>query len=301
VDATRTRAHGMALGVVSAVTYGIGPVLIKVALEDMSATTLLLYRLVLAAAILWALLALAGRLRETPRGARLWIGPLTLGAVAYGGQMTLFALALERVSASLVVILFHTAPIVVVAVTALTGRERLTRLRLLALGVGVGGVAVVAASSGELRAEPLGIVLAVGSALAYAGVVLGSDAYSGSIAPLPLSVLLATGAALALLLAAPLAGAGTPGSVSGWLLVVAIAASVGVVGTTALLAGVAMIGPSLASILLTLEPLVALLLAWIALGEHLSALQLTGGALIVVAAFAAHRAAAEPVPGASLA
>ena len=35
--------------------------------------------------------------------------------------------------------------------------------------------------------------------------------------------------------------------------------------------------------------------------ERLSALQLAGGALIIVAALAAHRAAAEPVPGASLA
>jgi drug/metabolite transporter (DMT)-like permease len=296
-----TRARGVVLGVVSACTYGLGPVLIKVALEDMSASTLLLYRLVLAAAILWALLALAGRLRETPREGRLWLGPLALGAVAYGGQMTLFALALERVSASLVVILFHTAPIVVVAVTALTGRERLTRLRLVALSLGVGGVAVVAAASGELRAEPLGIMLGLGSALAYAGVVLGSDAYTGAIAPLPLSVLLATGAALALLVVAPAIGAGTPGGASGWLLVVAIAVLVGVVGTTALLAGVAAIGPSLASILLTLEPLVALLLAWIVLDEHLSALQLAGGALIIVAALVAHRAAAEPVPGASLA
>jgi len=301
VRAAHTRAHGVALGVVAACTYGIGPILIKVALEDMSASTLLLYRLVLAAAMLWALLALAGRLRETPRRAKLWVGPLVLGAVAYGGQMTLFALALERVSASLTVILFHTAPIVVVAVTTLTGRERLTRLRLLALALGVGGVAVVATASGELRAEPLGIALAVGSALAYAGVVLGSDAYAGSIAPLPLSVLLATGAALALLVTAAPLGAGTPGDASGWLLVAAIAVLVGVIGTTALLAGVAMIGPSLASILLTLEPLVALLLAWIALGEHLSALQLTGGALILVAALVAHRAAAEPMPGASLA
>lgn len=301
MGAPHTRAHGVALGIVSACTYGIGPVLIKVALDDMSAATLLLYRLVLAAALLWALLALAGRLRETPRGARLLMGPLALGAVAYGGQMTLFALALERVSASLVVILFHTAPIVVVAVTALTGRERLTRLKLVALALGVGGVAVVASASGELRAEPLGIALAVGSALAYAGVVLGTDAYAGSIAPLPLSVLLATGAALALLVTAPLLGAGAPEDASGWLLVVAIAVLVGVIGTTALLAGVAVIGPSLASILLTLEPLVALLLAWIALDERLSALQLAGGALIIGAALVAHRAAAEGVPGASLA
>jgi drug/metabolite transporter (DMT)-like permease len=301
MDGTPSRARGVALGIVAACTYGIGPVLIKVALEDMSASTLLLYRLVLAAALLWALLALTGRLRETPRRTAPWLGPLALGAVAYGGQMTLFALALERISASLVVILFHTAPIVVVAVTALTGREPLTRLRLVALALGVGGVAVVAVASGEVRAEPLGIVLAVGSALAYAGVVLGTDAYAGSIAPLPLSVLLATGAALALLIAAPPVGAGTPGDASGWLLVVAIAVVVGVIGTTALLAGVAMIGPSLASILLTLEPLVALLLAWVALDERLSALQLAGGALIIVAAIVAHRAAAEPVPGASLA
>jgi drug/metabolite transporter (DMT)-like permease len=71
-----------------------------------------------------------------------------------------------------------------------------------------------------------------------------------------------------------------------------------VIGTTALLAGVGLIGPSLASILLTLEPPVAVLLAWIALGERLGALQLAGGALILVATLAAHRAAAQTPAGA---
>lgn len=211
------RTRGVALGVVSACSYGLGPVVIKVALEDMSTWTLLLYRL------------------------------------------------------------------------------------LLALGLGVGGVAVVATASGELRAEPLGIVPAVGSAIAYAAVVLGTNAYSVRIAPLPLSVVLATGAAMMMVVVAPVADVGTSGAASGWLLVVAIPVLVGVAGQTALLAGVALIGPSLTSILLTLEPLVALLLAWLALGEHLSALQLAGGGLILAAALVAHRAAAEPVPGAALA
>ena len=66
----------------------------------------------------------------------------------------------------------------------------------------------------------------------------------------------------------------------------------GVIGTTALLAAIGTIGPTLASILLTLEPPVTILLARAVLGEHLSAVQLAGGALIVAATLVAHPAAA---------
>jgi drug/metabolite transporter (DMT)-like permease len=78
------------------------------------------------------------------------------------------------------------------------------------------------------------------------------------------------------------------------VLVLAIALVPGVIGTTAMLAGVGLIGPSLVSILLTLEPPVTVLLAWLALGERLSALQLAGGAVILAAMVLANRAATRP-------
>lgn len=50
---------------------------------------------------------------KIPRTSAAWLGTLALGAIAYGGQLVLFATALERVSVSMATILFHTASIFV--------------------------------------------------------------------------------------------------------------------------------------------------------------------------------------------
>ncbi len=291
----RAARRGVVLGVVAACTYAVGPVLMKAALDSMTVWTLLVWRLVVATLLLWTLLAARRALRETPRTAAGWLAPLALGAVAYGGQIVLFALALERVSASMATILFHTAPIIVVGAAVVSHRERLTALSALALILGVGGVAIVAAASGDLRAEPLGIALSLGSAIACAAVVVGIDGLGRRIPPLPLAVLMITGSMLALLVVVPVTGVGVPQSGEEWLLVLALGIVPGVVGAVALLAAIGEIGPSLASILLTLEPPVTVLLAWLALDEVLSALQLAGGGVILAAMVVANRAASRPL------
>jgi drug/metabolite transporter (DMT)-like permease len=303
-DAGRTRRavaapdgvarRGVLIGVTAACTYAVGPVLMKAALESMTVWTLLVWRLLAACAVLGALPPAWRAMRAMPRTRMAWLGPLALGAIAYGGQLVFFATALERVSASMATILFHTAPIVVVAAAVLAGREGLTGLRALALVLGVGGVGVVAAASGDLRAEPLGIVLSLGSAVACAAVVVGIDLLGDQVAPLSLAVLLSTGSLLAMLVVAPFTGVGVPASGDDWLLVLALGIVPGVIGSIALLAAINDIGPSLASILLTLEPPVTVLLAWLALDERLSALQLAGGAVILAAMVVANRAASRP-------
>jgi drug/metabolite transporter (DMT)-like permease len=291
------QTRGVALAVVSACTYAVGPVLIKVALDTMSVWSLLVARLLAAAALLW-IVALATRgLRGQPRDTAAWLGAIGLGAVLYGGQLAFFALALQHLSASMVTILFHTSPIVVVGVAVLSGRERISPVRALALALCVAGVAVVALGGGGVRVDVLGVALALGSAAACAGVVLFSDVLAERIAPLPFALLLISGAALGFAAVAPLLGVRAPSGGTEWILVLAIALVPGVIGTTAMLAGVGLIGPSLVSILLTLEPPVTVLLAWLALGERLTALQLAGGAVVLAAAAAARRASKE-VPAA---
>jgi drug/metabolite transporter (DMT)-like permease len=287
------QTRGVALAVVSACTYGVGPVLIKVALDTMSVWSLLVARLLAAAALLWVVAIASGRLRGQPRDRPAWLAALGLGAVLYGSQLAFFALALEHLSASMVTILFHTSPLVVVAVAVLTGRERTSAARMLALVLCLTGVAVVALGGGPVEVDVLGVVFALGSAVACAGVVLGSDVLADRISPLPFALLLITGAALGFAAVAPLIGVRAPSGDAEWVLVLAIALVPGVIGTTAMLAGVGLIGPSLVSILLTIEPPVTVLLAWLALGERLTALQLTGGALVLVAAAAARHASKE--------
>ena len=287
--AHRRRRNGVALSAGAAMAFGTGPVMIKGVLAGgVAVWTLMVHRLLIAAALLWLVAAVARAFTRLRAGSRRYVGKaLALGAFVYSAQLACFALALERVSASLVVILFHSFPIVVTVVAVVTGRDRLSALRVAALALGVTGVALVALAGDELRAEPVGVLLGLGSAVACAGVVLGSDVLSDRLPPFGLAALLITGASVAFVATLPLAGFEPSIDRPTWLLIVAIAVVPGVLGTSAMLAGVGAIGPSLASILLALEPPVAVTLAWIVFGERLNAAQIVGAALILTAAYLA--------------
>jgi drug/metabolite transporter (DMT)-like permease len=67
----------------------------------------------------------------------------------------------------------------------------------------------------------------------------------------------------------------------GWLLCLAAVSTVTAISL--FFAGLERVGPTLAAILSTVEPLVTVLLALIVLGERLGAIQLLGGALVLAA------------------
>jgi len=297
-DPARRRRNGVALSAGAAAAYGTGPVMIKGVLAGgVPVWTLMVHRLMIAGVLLWVVAAAAGVLTRLSAGVRRYVvGALALGACVYSVQLACFALAVERISASLVVILFHSFPIVVTVVAVLTGRDRLSALRVAALALGLSGVSLVALAGDEVRAEPLGVLLGLGSAVACASVVLGSDVLSDRLPPLALATLMVSGAAGAFLVTLPLVGFEPSIERSTWLLIVGLAVVPGVLGTTAMLAGVGAIGPSLASILMALEPPIAVTLAWIIFGERLNPGQIAGAALILVAAYLARTMAHRREP-----
>jgi drug/metabolite transporter (DMT)-like permease len=64
------------------------------------------------------------------------------------------------------------------------------------------------------------------------------------------------------------------------------------------------LSPQVAGVVACLEAVIATVLAWVLLGEHLSAPQIAGGAVVLVGAFIAQsstpaRGSAEPVAGGS--
>jgi drug/metabolite transporter (DMT)-like permease len=84
---------------------------------------------------------------------------------------------------------------------------------------------------------------------------------------------------------------------TGWTLVVALALLSTVVAITALAAGTARVGPSTATIIATIVPMVATVLAFIVLDERLSALQLVGGGLIVLSVLIVGSGVGRRAPG----
>ncbi len=252
---------------------------------DQGATvgTLLSVRFGLAAALLWALEA-ARRERGSRPGARDIGAGLALGAVAYALQAGLFFAALERIDASLAVVLVYTSPALIALAAVLLGRERLSRRLLAALVVASGGVVLVIGEAGHL--DPVGAALAMGAAVVYSAYVLVSDGVARRLEPRVLATLVCTGAALTLGAGAAVAGDLRPGDLTaagwGWIACLAAVSTVAAIGL--FFAGLRRVGPTSASILSTVEPLATVVLAFLIFGETLGALQLAGGTLVLAAA-----------------
>ncbi len=70
----------------------------------------------------------------------------------------------------------------------------------------------------------------------------------------------------------------------GWIACLAVVSTVGAIGL--FFAGLRRVGPTTASILSTVEPLVTVVLAFAVFGEALGPVQLAGGALVLAAVLA---------------
>ncbi len=276
----------MHLCLASAAAFGAMGVFGKLAYEEGATVgTLLATRFVLAALLLWLAAALVRGLRGVPR--RDVLLALALGAIGYGAQAGAYFAALDRLDASLLSLLVYTYPVLVTAAAIALGREPARRRTAAALAVASSGlVLVLAGAIGAL--DPVGTALGLIAAVVYAGYILISDGVSDRLPPLALTTLVCTGAATTLTLASLLSGDLDPGAVTpagfGWLAGLAVVSTVGAIGL--FFAGLRRVGPTAASILSTLEPVVTVALAFAVFGESLGPAQLAGGALVLLAVLA---------------
>ncbi len=192
--ARRPYALGVLLCLGAGIAFAIQPVLGQLALDRGAAIAPLLgWRYAIAAVILVALarrrlVAVPWRVAGTAFG---------LGVVLYTADSALFYAALGRTSAPFATLLHYAYLLGVTGVAALLGRERLGARRTAALGAVLIGVALVGGGAGS--PDPLGIVLALASASAYAAYILLSDRMLRGVDPVAFAALLVTGAAGAFL------------------------------------------------------------------------------------------------------
>jgi drug/metabolite transporter (DMT)-like permease len=275
---------GVFLCLASAAAFGALAIFGKLAYgAGVGIVTLLFVRFALAAPALW-LGVVAQRRPRAVGGAAAAATALGLGAIGYATQAGLFFAALQRMDASLLSLLLYTYPAFVTLAAIGLGRETASRRRLGALLVASGGVALVLVGAGGSGFDWLGAAMGLGAALAYTAYILVSDRVGRRQDPLALSALIATGAALTFGVAGAASGALDFGfEAEGWLWLGLLAAISTVGAVTLFFAGLRRVGPSNAAILSTLEPPVTTLLAFLAFGEALTALQLAGGALVLAA------------------
>jgi drug/metabolite transporter (DMT)-like permease len=281
------RSSGTLLCLGSGAAFGAMAVFGKLAYGDGATVgTLLAVRFVLAAALFWALVLAGGAAQEVRALAGRDIGVgLAMGGCGYALQAGCYFAALERIDASLLSLLLYTFPAIVAAAAVALGRERMDARRLAALGLAFGGLVLVVAGAGAGALDPLGAALGLGAAVVYSTYILVSDGIVTRVRPRVLSALVCTGAAASLTVGSALLGELRPGELTaagwGWLACLAVVSTVASISL--FFAGLRRVGPTTASILATVEPLVTVLLAFLVFGETLGVVQVVGGGLVLAA------------------
>ena len=273
------KAIGFIFIIISAISFGAMPIFARLAYESKTdPLTVLFLRFSIAAAGMFVILFVSKT--PFPRGITL-LELLLLGAIGYGGVSLAYFTALTMASAGLVALLLYIYPALVTTLSVIFLKERLTTMKVVALFLALSGTALTIqiTSGGSI----VGILLGIAAAVYYAiYIVLSSRIVhrSGSIGST--AVIIASTAAVFAIIA-PIHGLSLPDGIQGWIAILAIAIISTVLSFTTFLAGLKRIGPTNASTLSTFEPIVAVALAAIVLGETITPVQALGGALILTA------------------
>lgn len=212
-----------------------------------------------------------------------------------------FVYALDHATASTVGLILGATPMFAALIGLAVGLERVSGRFWSGAFVSFAGVALVAVGAGgEVEADALGLVLAVVTAATWA-------AYSVAIAPLmrrysPYRV-------SAVVLGLGWIGIAAAGSMQvadqdfdvGWKVwTILVAATLGPLVLTNVLwfRVLHRIGPSRATLAANLQPFVAAVFAVVLLSEHMTWVQIAGGALVGAGILLVRRRAAPPAPGA---
>jgi len=256
--------------------------------SDLRPTDVALVRFILATPAIWLLLSL--RWRISGRSEKVKNPPFPpwrqsfLGLLYAGAALSVF-IGLQYVPASLYVVLFYTYPAMVTILSRLLG-EKISRAGWIALACTLIGVSLTMPDFSGIAPEmAIGIGFAFLNALFVAiyFIIVGSLTKRGADPTLG-SAWVITGTLIVLMLVSPfLGGVRLPPSPFVWLLLVGL----GVISTALpilfMQLGIQQIGAPTASIISTFEPLLAMILAMLFLGETIRGQQWVGAIFIIAA------------------
>jgi drug/metabolite transporter (DMT)-like permease len=285
---------GVLLVMLSAVSFGAMPIFARFAYASGADPSTVLFLRFTAAGLFMLALTRLQRL-ALPRGRVLW-AIIAMGAAGYFGQSLSYFTALTLAPAGLVALLLYLYPALVTGLSVIILKEQLTTAKVTALLLALGGAALVIFPTSDLAdavpAQPRGIVLGVLAAVIYSIYILVGARVMKHAAAIPVSTVIMLSAALSFgLLAAGRSAAGLGGlhlplTTAGWWAMTGLTLISTVLALATFLAGIERIGPSSASLLSTLEPVVSVILAVLVLEESLNPLQAAGGVLILAAVLA---------------
>lgn len=281
---TRREREGLLWIMLAAAGFSVMPTLVKLTYlhSTFEPMDIAIWRFMLAAPIMWALVLLKGRSARSdfgqslPKARLLFIGGIISAAV-----LAAF-FALDRLQASTYIVLLYSYPAMVALLSRLMG-DAIRRRTWLALGMALIGVALTVPNlSSATDADALGVGLALlNAAIIAIYYMLTRRALEGVVDVSRASAVMMLGTLVIMLMLILVRGLQFPQNPQTVLLLIGI----GIFGTVLPVIGVNIavqrIGAAQASLVSTVEPIMSMVISMLILGEMIFAMQWLGAALIV--------------------
>ena len=280
------KSLALAALLLGAAAIAFAPIFVR--LSDTGPTASAFWRVALAVAPLWLWVWMSPR--SVQIRALSW-KPLAIAGLCFAGDLAAWHVSIVYTSVANSTLEANFAPIFVTLGAWLLFRARVSRLFLLALGVTLGGAALLIGPNFALGGRALlGDALGVLTAVFYAGYMLAiksATERTGTAAIMAVSTTIAAMALLPYSLAT--ADVFLPQSANGWMVLVALALVPHVAGQSLIAYGFAHLPASFSSVSLLLQPVLATIYAWALLGEAVGPLQLLGGLVVLAGIYLAKR------------
>ena len=250
-------------------------------------TTLLAFRFLFSALFCFVALVLTEKNIALPKAQ--WRSIFLLGGLVHVAVSIFYTISVHRLPASLTGLVFYLYPAMVTALAVLAGRESLNRFKLGSLAICFAGLLqVMGVSFGEVSMS--GLLFGVAAAFMQACHVLLSHAIIADLSPL-LAVgwsALATSAVFFLygVVEGNLLWNMTP---LAWGAILGTGFFANFIGIVCFFAGMKRVGPSTASIVMNLEPVLTVILSVLLLAESFSWGQAIGGGGILLGLYLLQR------------
>jgi len=278
---------------------------IWVRLSELGPVATAFWRVALALPVLWAWASMASAAAHAEAGRRFrW--PLAAAGACFAGDLALWHGSIVLTSVANATLLANFAPIfVTLAVWLVFGRRPSARF-VVALAVALAGtVVLVGASIGTSAAVPavgrvpavegplrlVGDALGIGTAMFYAAYQLFVSRVRSAVSTASVMAWSSLACAAILLPVAVASGETLlPATGQGWAMLAGLAVTSHVAGQSLIAYAIAHLTPTLASVGLLLQPVVAAVFAWYVLGEASGPIQVAGGTIVLVGIWLATRA-----------
>ncbi|HUW64335.1 MAG TPA: DMT family transporter [Spirochaetia bacterium] len=276
-------SRGILLVLLSAAGFGLMPIFASYAYESgLNVPTLLFLRFAFAAVILFGYLFVKNKQWGLTRKQIALL--LLLGGVLYTLQSFFYFSSVKYVPVPLAVLLLDLYPVFVAILSSFVNRERPSKSVVFSIVLSLLGIVlVVGRPSGSVSLA--GVLYAIGAAVVYSLYIVIASRVALQTPPIVTSSFVVLFASLSFLVSGALTGTlQFRFATSGWLPAFGVAFFSTSLAIFSFLTGMNTTGPTRASIISMLEPVVSIMASAILLNEQMTFSQIGGGLLVLAGA-----------------